>query len=249
MVVILYLGRRAASKPQKCRVCPLSFIFKITLFWIVSFFPVLLVMPLWMWLPPPRNALWRSENSLWTQTAKALVGVSVNPNIGEGRWGYSQKRGRAFPRRGCLMDQQDLTGWGTSAVLPEQPALPSSHHVLVVRGKMGVFPLCDRQHELQLQVWEGKTVRCLYNWLQIYEMQCFKEIHVCASVWTWRWPVSFCHFYNGHTCFGAITTPGWYFCRLSLLEKKYFWENRIEVGFISKTLLKAGYLCQCFVST
>lgn len=38
------------------------------------------------------------------------------------------------------MRQEDLKAWGTSAVLPEQPAFLSSLHAVVARGKMGVSP-------------------------------------------------------------------------------------------------------------
>lgn len=60
-------------------------------------------------------------------------------------------------------------------------------------------------------------------------MQCFKKMYVCASVWTWRWPVLFCHLYNRQTFLGAIIRTDWCFC--SLLEKKNC-EHSIGVGFV-----------------
>lgn len=54
--------------------------------------------------------------------------------------GVQPKEGCAFQRNGCLMGRQDLKAWGTRAVLPDQPALLSSRHAPVARGKMGVSP-------------------------------------------------------------------------------------------------------------
>lgn len=150
--------------------------------------------------------------------------------------GIQPKEGCVFQRSSCLMGQQDLEARDTSAVLPGQPAFLSARHALVARGKMGAFPSVTDSMSFNSKF---RRVQIVYTIGYKYiKCSVLKKICVCASVWTWRWPVSFCHFYNGRTLLGAIIRTVWCFCSLCWLEMKPFCEHSTGVGFVPQTLLE-----------
>ena len=163
--------------------------------------------------------------------------ISVSSRRGGTEVGVQPKEGCAFQGSGCLISRRDLKAWGTSAVLPEQPAFLSSCHALVARGKMGVSPSVTDSMSFNSKFRRIQRVGVYTVGYKYIKCSVLKKTCACASVWTWRWPASFCHFYDGQTFFRAIIRLMFF-----RLEKKHFCEHRIGVGFVPQARLKVRFV-------
>ena len=154
--------------------------------------------------------------------------VSISPRHGGMEVEVQPKEGSAFQRSWLSRGPTGPVNLGHQRGPPR--AASSS-----CRGEMGVSTSVTDSMSFSSKVRRIERLS-VYRIGNKYIKCTFSNKYVCASVWTWRWLVSSCHFYNRQTFLGAITRTGWCFCSLCCLKKKHFSEHRIGVGLVPQTL-------------